>query len=246
MQLDLLFTRRRLPELDLKKSLVVVADVLRATTVMVRALEQGANALFPQEDEDAAKAMHTLLQEQGIPVLLCGEQEGKKREGYDLGNSPGEFTADVVNERVLIQLTTNGTRTLSLARNAYKVAIAAFTNMQAVSQRIRQYQDEVDRMLFVASGKEERYCLEDTVCLGGVIAHLIEPPGRPFEMTDSVRTALDLYHLYRDRLLPMLQTCEHGAYLDSIGLGDDLAECALLNTSEIVPMMKGNRISLNA
>lgn len=244
MQFDLLFTRRRLPELDTKKTMIVVADVLRATTVMVRALEQGANAIFPQEDEESAKAMFTLLQEQGIPVLLCGEQDGKKRDGYDLGNSPREFTKDIVQDKVVIQLTTNGTRTLAQTRQAAKVAIASFSNMKAVANRLRQYQDEVDQLLFVASGKEGRYCLEDTVCLGGVLAHLIEPPGKPFEMTDSVRSALDLYHMYRDRLLPMLQTCDHGAYLTSIGLEDDLPECALMNTSEIVPMMKGNRISL--
>lgn len=244
MYFDLVFHRKELEDYDLSRCVVVVADVLRATTVMIRALENGAMAVFPQADEETAQSMYTLLNEQGLPVLLCGEKDGFKRPGYQLGNSPREYTADMVEGKTIIHLTTNGTRALKAASDAHRVFIASFLNMSAVANRLAQYRNEVDTLLFVSSGRENRYCLEDTVCLGGVIAAYLEPPGEAFEMSDSVRTALDLYHLYRDRLLPMVQTCSHGAYLIRVGLEEDLPECVQVNTSNVVPAMKGNRISL--
>lgn len=201
MRLDLRFHWKDLDGIDLTRCVVTVADALRATTVMVRALESGASAIFPQAEESAAQTMYNLLREQGVPVLLCGEKDGFKRPGYDLGNSPREYTPDLVKDKTVIHLTTNGTRALAASASAQKILIAAFSNMAAVANRLRYYEDEADLFLFVSSGREGEYCLEDAVCLGGVIANLVEPPVRSFEMSDSVRTALDLYHIYRDRLL---------------------------------------------
>lgn len=244
MQVDLLFSWRELESRNLESSIVVVADVLRATTVMVRALQNGARAVMPQESDDSAQAMFTLLQEQGLPVLLCGEEKGYKREGYHLGNSPLEFTSEAVHDKILIQLTTNGTKALSAARSAKRTFIAAFSNLIACANRLKFYQEEAQEFLFVVSGREERYCLEDAVCLGGVIAFLIEPPGEFTEVSDAARTAVDLFHMYHGNLHNMIQTCYHGRYLQEIGMGADLAECVQLNVTDITPEMKGNRVSI--
>lgn len=244
MKFDLLFTWHELSNRKLENSIVAVADVLRATTVMIRALQNGARAVMPQPSEESARDMYTLLNEQGLPVLLCGEKDGLKREGYDLGNSPREFTAEAVNGKTLIQLTTNGTRALSAARHAKKVFIAAFSNMSALASRLKQYQGEADEILFVVSGREGMYCLEDAVCLGGVIANMIEPPGVFTDVTDAARTAVDLYHMYQGNLLNMVNTSVHGRYLDEIGLGEDLPECVKVDTSVLTPEMKGNRVSI--
>lgn len=244
MKIDLLFTWHELQPRSLENSIVVVADVLRATTVMMRALQNGARAILPQDSEQSAQDMYTLLQEQGLPTLLCGEKEGIKREGYHLGNSPSEFTPEAVNDKILVQLTTNGTKALSAARTAQKTFIAAFSNMTAAANRLRMYKEDAEECLFVVSGREGRYCLEDAVCLGGIIALLIEPPGVFTEVSDAARSTVDLFHLHQDNLLNMLHTCFHGRYLQEIGLGDDLIECAQVNTTPITPEMKGNRISI--
>ncbi len=244
MKIDLLFTWHELEPRSLENSIVMVADVLRATTVMVRALQNGARAVMPQDSEQSAQDMYTLLQEQGLPVLLCGEKDGVKREGYHLGNSPSEFTPEAVNDKFLVQLTTNGTKALAASRTAQKTFIAAFSNMTAAAQRLLLYKDDAQECLFVVSGREGRYCLEDAVCLGGVIAQLIEPPGVFTEVSDAARSAVDLYHLYQGNLHNMLETCFHGRYLQDIGLGGDLADCAQVNTTPITPEMKGNRISI--
>ncbi len=182
--------------------------------------------------------------EQGESVLLCGEKEGFKREGYDLGNSPLEFTPERVAGKSIIHLTTNGTRALVAASQAQETLIVSFANLSAIARYLRNMDAHVDRIVGVVSGHEGSYCLEDTVCLGGVMTALLEPPGRIFTITDAARSAVDLYQLYRARLLDMARQCFHGRNLEEIGLGSDLPECVKVDTTDIVPRMKNGQIRL--
>lgn len=243
MILDVVLLWNELEKRDMQRSVVVVADVLRATTVMVQALENGARCIIPQASNTEASGLYTVLQEQGIPVLLCGEKEGFRRPGYDLGNSPLEFTPETVDGKTIVHLTTNGTRALRASADAKEIVIAAFSNIQAVAEHLKETED-ADSILFVVSGKEGNYCIEDTVCLGGILTALIDPPGQGFELTDAARTAVDLYTLYGERLLDMIQQSNHGRYLLQIGLEADLPECIKVNTSKLVPKMVANRITV--
>lgn len=244
MILDVVLLWNELEKRDLNRSIVVVADVLRATTVMVQALANGAKCIIPQASSVEADSLRTVLQQEGVPVLLCGEKEGFKRPGYDLGNSPLEFTPDVVKEKTIVHLTTNGTRALRAAADAQGIVIAAFSNLHAVAAHLKALEEEPDSILFVVSGKEGEYCIEDTVCLGGVLAAMIDPPGQGYELTDAARTAVDLYTLYGERLSDMVRQSNHGRYLDSIGLGPDLEACVQVNTSTLVPRMVANRVTV--
>jgi len=237
MLLDVALTWRELPERDLSKAAVVVADVLRATTVMTAALAHGAVAIHPQDSDENARGCYNRLAAEGVPVLICGEKEGFKRPGYDLGNSPLEFTPEAVAGKTVVHLTTNGTRALVAASPARRILVVSFHNLAAVTDAVRNLESEIQNAVFTVSGKEGRFCLEDAVCLGGVIAGLLEPPGRDYEITDAARAAVDLYQLYKDQLPDMIRQCEHGRYLAQIGLGDDLPECVRLNTTGVVPVM---------
>ncbi|MFB3785838.1 MAG: 2-phosphosulfolactate phosphatase [bacterium] len=242
MLLDVALTWKELPDRDLSNAVVVAADVLRATTVMTAALANGAVAIHPQDSDEHARACYNRLAARGIPVLICGEKEGYKRPGYDLGNSPREFTSTAVAGQTLVHLTTNGTRALVAASKARGVLILSFPNLTAVTNALRNVESGIESIVFTVSGKEGRFCLEDAVCLGGVIAGLLEPPGRGYEITDAARAAVDLYYLYKDQLLNMVQQCEHGRYLLRIGLGDDLPECVKVDNTPIVPFMQNGII----
>ncbi len=243
MILDVALTWKDLPSRDLSRSVVVVADVLRATTVMIRALANGARTIRPQESDREARGLYTVLMEQGLPVLLSGEKEGFKREGYDLGNSPFEFKPEIVNDKIIIHLTTNGTRALVSASKAKQVLIASFHNITAVANALRDLDRSIESVVFVVSGKMGEYCLEDTVCLGGIIERLLDPPGRDYTITDSTRTAVDLFQFYQESLPAMIQQCSHGRHLQNIGLGDDLPECVKTDTTDIAPHMKNGNIT---
>ncbi len=242
MQLDAALIWTELKERDLSNSVVVVADILRATTVMTTALSHGAKVILPQESDQNARNLYTVLMEQGAPVLLCGEKEGFKREGYDYGNSPLEFTELVVKDKTLIQLTTNGTRALVASSPAKETIIVSFANISAVAEKLRNLDDSVESVIGVVSGREGRYCLEDMVCIGGVLSMLLEPPGHDYQISDAARSAVDLYHLYQDCLPDMIRQCFHGRFLQDIGLGDDLPECVRIDTTDIVPVMKDGRV----
>ena len=114
MRIDTYFT---VPEVDgasLAESTVVVIDVVRSTTTIIEALANGARAIFPTEStEDAVRLAQSLGREDSI---LCGERKGEKVEGFDLGNSPAEFTREVVEDKKLVMSTTNGTRALAIAQ----------------------------------------------------------------------------------------------------------------------------------
>ncbi len=245
MLLDIAFTWNELCNRNLIGKTLIVADVLRATTVMVKALSNGAKSVIPQESDKNARAVYTVLQEQGIPSLLCGEKDGLKIPGYDLGNSPDEFQPEIVDGQTIVHYTTNGTKALAAASEADWILIAAFSNRNAVGRMLRELcQKEEPSILFVASGREGGYCLEDTVCLGSVAATLLEPPDGTFELTDAARSAVDLFDLYRDRLLDMVKQCYHGRYLEKIGLGDDLVECVKIDTEDFVPELEKGRVIL--
>ncbi|RJP19293.1 MAG: 2-phosphosulfolactate phosphatase [Candidatus Omnitrophota bacterium] len=246
MLLDVIFTWNELKNRDMSGKTLVVADVLRATTVMVRALSKGAKKIIPQESDQAARALYTTLQEQGIPTLLCGEKNGFKLEGYDLGNSPNEFTAKKVRDKTIIHFTTNGTKALAASAGAQQVLIACFSNRSAVGNRLSEWRTQPDAsILLVASGREGMYCLEDTVCLGSIAVSLLGPPDGSVELTDAARSAVDLFELYRGRLSDMVKQCFHGRYLESIGLGGDLTECVKMDKTQIVPEMRNGQVVLS-
>ncbi len=243
MLIDVALTRTELERRELGESIVAVADVLRATTVAIKALSNGATAVLPQPDDAAARALYATLQEQGIPVLLCGEKEGFRRPGYDLGNSPLEYASSVVKGKTIVHLTTNGTRALAACSNAKGITITSFSNRSATAERLWNWDRNGDTsILLVSAGKEEQYCLEDTVCLGGIIAAMLEPPGKKVELTDAALTALDLFEIYRYRLLEMIERSSHGRYLKEIELEDDFPECVKLDTTDLVPEMRNGRI----
>ena len=116
---------------DLTGSTVVVIDVLRATSSVVEALVNGARGVYPAPStEEAIKLASSLGRED---TILCGEARGLKVEGFDLGNSPQEFSAETVAGKRLVMSTTNGTRALFLVEDAVRVLICSFTNLSAVA-----------------------------------------------------------------------------------------------------------------
>ena len=245
MRLDAAFTRSELRDRNVNDGIIVVTDVLRATTVMITALAHGAKAIIPQDDDAAARALYADLNHQGVPALLCGEKEGFKRPGYDLGNSPLEYTLEAVRGKTLVHQTTNGTRALAASAPARRILIASFCNRSAVAQRLLEIAPTAEaKVLLVASGTEEKYSMEDTVCLGAILASMTRFSSRPIERTDAAQAALDLFQYYQNDLLGMIRRSVHGRYLQQIGLGDDLPACGALDTETGVPEMRLGRVAL--
>ncbi|OGP65509.1 MAG: hypothetical protein A2169_13415 [Deltaproteobacteria bacterium RBG_13_47_9] len=218
---------------------VVVIDVLRATSVIVHALSQGAKEVIPvatvEEAFRVAKAFPAGT------TLLGGERESQKIEGFDLGNSPEEYTAEKVKDKRLVLTTTNGTKAFYFVSSGGKIFVGSFLNIEALAQRCL----ESGRNLFIfPSGDRGNFSLEDTVCGGVLIDLLLKKGGSAIHLTDASYSALILYQRFEPNLLGAFHLSRHGKELVDLGAGDDLLYCAQTDMTPVVPVFRGGVISM--
>lgn len=239
MQIDIQFVPFSPNPQFLSNQVVVVIDVLRATSVMVQAFSEGAVEIIPVATvEEAFQRVKT------FPfgtTLLGGERGSRKIEGFDLGNSPKEYIADRVRGKRLILTTTNGTKTFHFVSSGEEVMVGSFFNIGAMAERCF----ELDRdLLLFPSGDKGNFSLEDTVCGGMLIDQIIRKGKKPIALTDASHTAHILYQRFKDNLLEAFHLSHHGRELINLGLGDDLLYCAQIDTTNIVPIFRKGVIKI--
>lgn len=229
--------RFTIPEVDpaeLAGATAIVVDVIRATSSICAALKSGARVIYPTgSTEEALRLAQSLGRED---TLLCGERKGVRIEGFDLGNSPREFSADAVAGKRLVMNTTNGTRAFLAVEPAARVYAASLMNVRAVADVVGDHDD----VLIVCAGMEDTFALEDAYCAGALLRAL--GAGEEDDLDDSARAALAL----ADRFVPnarfLAETAGGGALLD-IGMGADLEWCARRDAIDLVPEMKDRSIA---
>lgn len=237
MRVDVRFTVSELDSGELNGVTAVVVDVVRATTTLATALARGAGAVFPAESSDEAiRLLQSLGRED---TLLCGERKGVRPEGYDLGNSPAEFTADVVKGKRLIMSTTNGTRALRAVEDADRVLAAAFVNLGAVARAIAG--DE--KVLLVCAGRQDHFALEDAACAGALLLRL-QDEGVELDPGDGARAAMALAAA-QPLDEAFLASTRAGRLLIDVELGGDLEWCARLDEVPVVPVFEDRAVTLS-
>lgn len=206
---------------------VLVVDVLRATTTAVTYLERGADALLLTATPETALVLR------GEGVLLGGERGGLPLPGFDFGNSPVEAAAQNFTGRVVVMNTTNGTGAAHLAAETGKhVLLAALTNAHAAARRARALASE--EIAIVCAGTDTRVGLED-VYAAGVLAEYLLALGE-FSIDDGARIALTVRRNTGDPL-EALGSSGHGQHLARLGLGEDVRYAAQVSTSTLVPVL---------
>jgi len=220
---------------DLARATCVVFDVLRATTTMITALANGAEAVFPVADIAAALALR-----QRLPGALLGGERGGLRIGaaltggveFDLGNSPREYTPERVRGRTIITTTTNGTRALQACNGAATVLAASFPNLAATAQWLRAH--NAGRLLLVCAGTGEEAAWEDTLAAGALVEALVQM-GRDADAADSANAARQLYLQSAADLLGSMQfSLNARRLLAQPELQADVAFCLQRDTLPIV------------
>jgi 2-phosphosulfolactate phosphatase len=216
----------------------IVLDILRATSTMVTALGNHALEVIPVAEPEAA---FKLQQKAGIErCLLGGERKGYKIPGFDLGNSPAEYTEAKISGRTVVLCTSNGTKAALWAKEAREVLIGSFLNMIAICDYLKSCQVPND-ITIVCSGREGNFSLEDFTG-AGMIVHLT---GSNCELTDTAKVALLTYEKSRESgLTAFVGQAEHGRYLKEIGMESDIALCTDLNRYPILPRMVDGVIRL--
>jgi 2-phosphosulfolactate phosphatase len=236
MVLDTLMVPAEAVEGALAGRTVVVVDVLRSSTTMAAALDAGCREIVPCASvEEASRLAETLGRSH---VVLCGERDGRKIEGFDLGNSPLEFRPETVKDKTLIMATTNGTAVLAGIKQTNMTAVACFNNVSAVCRLLAKGGSQA---VVVCSGKLGRFSLEDLLCAGAIADRLADD--KAMDLSDSSKAAVFLFRKHRKNLARALLKTQHGAYLAKLGFKDDIDYCSRIDSTETVPIMQESRIA---
>ena len=214
----------------------VVIDVLRATTTMAWALQNGAEAVQAFADLNELEAAAASWPPE--KTLRAGERGGQKLDGFDLGNSPLAVTPEVVGGRRIFMSTTNGTRALDRVRQTPLLLTAALANRTAVAKRLQQ--EAPATIWVVGSGWEGAYSLEDSLAAGALVDALLNLGGHELinlAGNDEAAAAHALWLQWSDRSEAALRLASHGQRLQRLGDHDaDLACCAAIDSLQVVPM----------
>jgi 2-phosphosulfolactate phosphatase len=231
MKAAVFFTLQEVDGAGLQDQTAVVIDVLRASSTIVAALAAGAQAIYPVVSTEEAIKLATSLGRED--ALLAGERRGLKVEGFDLGNSPREFTPEAVGGKRVVMSTTNGTRALVAVSGAERVLVASFLNLAAVAAACA----DSERLAVVCAGREGRFSIDDAVCAGMLLSRLKESLGDALEVDDAGRAALAL----AESLVPdeeLLADAAAGRALAEIDMLDDVSWCVRVDVEELVPELK--------
>lgn len=224
-------------------SAVVVIDVLRATTTIVHALENGARAIVPCLEPDDAIAVRHRLGRAG--VLLGGERDSTRIAGFDLDNSPASYTAEICRDAVIAFTTTNGTRALQRVANAGASTIfcGALRNRHAIVEALEA--TGAKNVLLVCAGNEGDISLEDLLC-AGAIAYVaaVRSPGTV--LSDGARAAALAFRMSAARLTDAIATGSHAQTLAAKGFLDDILLAAKIDASDVVPIYRDGEIRIHA
>ncbi len=225
-------------EIDYSKKSAVVIDILRASSTMVSAFARDCAAVIPAASLDEARQ----IKGKQPQMVLCGERKGLKPEGFELGNSPAEYTSEAVSGAELVLTTSNGTRAIVRAGAAAHILIGSFLNLRAVVDKALQFNKDI---VLVCAGNEGDFSYEDTFCATMMAWKLIRINSN-ITLADSARWALshgpDTGRADEAKILAMLRKTSHGQKLQQLGFSRDLKLCAQINSSGIVPYMDKGKL----
>jgi 2-phosphosulfolactate phosphatase len=238
IRVDIELRARDAGEAVRRGDLIIVIDALRSGTSIVHALSSCAEAVIPVLSLREAYKFRA----QHPEYLLAGERGGRRPAGFDLGNSPLEFSSGVVGGRTLVMTTTSGTAALVRSRKAKWVLVGAFLNAEAVAEKAEEIasREGID-ISFVLAGEKGKFSLEDALCAGAIADELTATKVR---LSDKAYVALLAYKQAGSDLAGNVMEAEHATHLVGLGLRGDVVFSCKLNTSISVPFYKDGRITL--
>ncbi len=238
MKINVIFSPVSADELYFTGKTTVVIDILRATSTIVTALENGAKEIVPVGTvEFAVKVSGGMF---GGQTLLGGERNTKKIEGFALGNSPFEYSEDIVSGKSIVLYTTNGTKSIVKAKFSENLFICSFLNIGAVAEHLVKLGKDVE---ILCAGRSNNFSMEDSVCAGKLISEM-EKLAEGIALTDSSRASVAMSKTFGKNILKMFKESEHGRILLENGFENDLKYCSKINISGAIPYFSENVLKL--
>jgi 2-phosphosulfolactate phosphatase len=238
MKINVLFLHNNFDELYFTSKTTVVIDVLRASSTIVTALQNGAKEIIPVASiEFAVKISGGLFTGQ---TLMGGERNTKKIDGFALGNSPLEYTEDIVARKSIILYTTNGSRAVVKAKFSENLYVTTYLNLTAVAKQLAELNIDTE---ILCSGNGNAISLEDTVCAGKLITE-VQKLNEGVQLSDSAKMSSSLNKSFGKNIFKMLKNSEHGQILMKNGFEKDIEYCSRLDALEAIPVFSNNALKL--
>lgn len=209
-------------------AIVVVIDILRATTAMCAAFHYGVDKMIPVATvEEAAE-----YKKQGF--MVGAERNGVALEGFDFGNSPFSYMTEKIKGQTIVISTTNGTQAIEAAKNAHQVVIGAFTNISALCTYLVSQNRSV---LLLCSGWKNRFNWEDSIFAGAVTTRLLN--AGLHNTGDGAKAMSFLYEQSQKSQIKFIRNSSHAERLAAMGLKKDIKYCFQLDQTTVIPVLEG-------
>lgn len=222
------------PDYENRDAIVVVTDILRASSAIVTAFMNGVERIIPVGTLEEAKS----FKDKGF--MVAAERDGLVRDFADFGNSPYNFTRERIENKQIVYSTTNGTNAIQLASSGDQVLIGAYLNLDALAEHIIASDKD---LLILCAGWKNKYNLEDTLFAGALAQKVLR--GDNFEtICDATNGSVDLYDLAKDDLMAYIDKVAQKQRLKKNGLDDVIEYCHTLNQTDVIPVLVGDYLSV--
>lgn len=228
-RVEVCYTPGQFPLYAQDMGIVVVIDVLRATSAMVAAFEHGVDRIIPVSSiEEAGQYI-------GRPgYIAAAERNGEVVQGFAYGNSPLAFVGQDLRGKTIVMTTTNGTRAIELAKDARTLVIGSFLNLSALSEWLVRQDTNI---LLLCSGWKDKFNLEDSVFAGAVMDRLLQT-GKFGVEEDSSIAAKYMYLAARENLMSILKAAPRRRRIEQLKMHADVKYCLTPDQSRVIPVLR--------
>jgi 2-phosphosulfolactate phosphatase len=224
---EVCFSPVMFPFLKKENAIVVIVDILRATTAICTAFENGAIKIIP-----VAKVEDT-YHYKASGFKIAGERDGIVIPGADFGNSPFNFTRENVHGQSIVITTTNGTQAIEMAKDCQQVIIGSFLNIDAIFNYLKAQNKPIT---VLCAGWKNKFNIEDSLFAGALATMFSSLPEYDLKC-DSAIASMDLWNLAKDDLIGYIQKASHRERLRKLGLDDVIEYCFTLNSNCVIPAL---------
>lgn len=235
MKIDIIISADYIRKDIIENKVVVVIDMLRATSVITTALMNGCKKVIPTLTIEEALKLRASIGDKDC--ILGGERNALKIDDFDLSNSPLEYTKEVVEGKTIVITTTNGTRTLTSCLEAKRIFVACMLNASAIAEKLLSLNEDV---VIVNAGTNGQFSMDDFICSGVIIKALIEKCDK-LELTDLSKTALLSFEC-NPNIIDFIKEARHYNVMIGLGLRNDVGYCIKKDLTTIVPEYKDGEI----
>ncbi|MCK5066039.1 MAG: 2-phosphosulfolactate phosphatase [Bacteroidales bacterium] len=232
LKIEVCYSPALFPYYENRNAVVVVTDILRASSAIVTAFMNGVERIIPVGTLEEAKS----YKERGF--MVAAERDGIVRDFADFGNSPYNFTPERVKGNQIVYSTTNGTNAIQLASSGSQVLIGAYLNITALADHIKKSGKD---LLILCAGWKNKFNLEDTL-FAGALSKMVLEDQQFFTICDATLGAMDLYEAAESDMLGYIEKVAQRHRLKKNKLDDVIAYCHEFDRTRLIPVLERSHL----